>query len=67
MPLPPVKEWSFVQWIIAIIIMAACVAILYVALNVFGITIPPWAILMFWICVVAFVAIIAIKFLASLF
>lgn len=62
----PVGGWSFGQILIAIVIIAACVAIVYVALRQFGIAIPQWVIHIFWICAVAVVAILAIRFVLSL-
>lgn len=53
-------------WIITIIIIAAAIAILVVALKHFGVTIPPFVVTIFWILVVAAVAIIGIRFLMSL-
>ena len=52
--------------LIAVVILAACIGITYVALRVFGITIPEWVIKIFWIVVAAIVAIAAIRFVASL-
>lgn len=63
----PGGPWTFGKVIIAIIISAACVGILYVALGVFGVAIPAWVVTIFWIVVVAMVAIIAVKFLLKLF
>ncbi len=60
-------EWSFVNIAIAVVIVAAVVGIVYVAMRVFGVAIPQWVVHIFWICVVAVVAIFAIKFVASLF
>ena len=51
---------------IAIIIIGAVVGIVYVALQQFGVAIPPWVVRIFWIVVVAIVAILAIRFLLSL-
>lgn len=62
-----VLPWSIPQIVIAFIVIAAVVAIMYVALRQFGIAIPPWVIQIFWIVVVAVVAIVAIKFLLTLF
>jgi hypothetical protein len=62
----PVQSWGFGEIIIAIIIIAACVGIMYIALNVFGVQIPPWAIKIFWIVVVAFVAIFAIRLILGM-
>ena len=61
-----VSSWGLMEWIIAIIVLAAAIAIMWVALNKFGITIPDWAVKIFWICVVAVVAIVAIHFIMSL-
>lgn len=51
---------------IMIVIVAAVVAIVYVALRQFGITIPGWVIQVFWIIVVCFVCILAIKLVISM-
>lgn len=59
-------DWSFSGIVIGIIIIAAIIGILYVALKVFGVQIPQWAMQIFWIVVVAVVAIFAIKFLVSI-
>jgi len=66
MPIPPVAQWSFIQWIIAVIVVAACIGIMFVVLNVFGISIPPFVVTIAWICLAAVVGIVAIKFVASL-
>ena len=60
------RSWTFIQWIVAIIIFAAVVAVMYVVLPLLGLTIPGWIIQIFWICVIAAVAIAAIGFLVSL-
>jgi hypothetical protein len=54
------------HWIIIAIVIAAAVGILYVAMRQFGVEPPSWAVQIFWICVVAVVAIVAIKFVMSL-
>lgn len=58
--------WGIGEIIITIIIVAAAIGILYVCLRKFGVRIPQFAVSIFWICVCAFVAIIAIRFLLSL-
>jgi hypothetical protein len=60
-------KWTITNVILAIIIIAAMIGVMFVALQVFGVTIPSWAVTIFWICVVAFVACIAVKFIASMF
>lgn len=57
---------SIPQLAIYVVVIAAVVALVCVALNKFGIQIPDWARQAFWIVVVAFVIIVAIKFVASL-
>ncbi len=52
--------------IVAIIIIAAVIAVLFVALRVFDVKIPDWVLQILWICVVAVVAIFAVRFLLSL-
>jgi hypothetical protein len=56
-------QWSFGQWIVAIIVIAACVAVMYVTLNFMGIGIPSFIVTIFWILVAASAGIIAINFL----
>jgi hypothetical protein len=51
--------------LIAIVVIAACVALVYVALKQFGIQIPQWVIQCFWIVVVAFVIIACIRLVLS--
>jgi len=58
--------YSIGEIAIAIVVIAAIVAIVIVALRYFEVSPPPWVVKIFWICVVAFVAIVAIKFLVSL-
>jgi hypothetical protein len=58
--------WGFVEWLKAIVIIAACIGIVLVALRVFGVTIPEWAVKIFWIVVVAIVALAAISIVASM-
>jgi hypothetical protein len=61
-----IRAWGVVDWIIAIIVIAACIGILYVALRVFGVTLPDWFIKICLIVVVAVVAIAAIRLVASM-
>jgi hypothetical protein len=66
MTLAIVGGYSLASLIIFVIIIAACVGIMYVALNQFGVSIPGWVVQMFWIVIVAFVAIFAIRVLLSM-
>ncbi len=54
------------QIAIYVVIVAAICACVFVALRQFGIAIPNWVVQLFWILVVAFVVILAIRFLMSL-
>ena len=47
--------------LIYIVAIAACVALMYVALRQFGIAIPEWVVHCFWIVIVAFVVIFCIR------
>jgi hypothetical protein len=62
----PIATWSIVDILIAIVIIAACVGLMYVALQQFGVSIPPFAIKCFWIVVVAFVVIFCIRLVAGM-
>jgi hypothetical protein len=64
--LAPIATWGLVDIIIAVVIIAAIIGIMYVALRQFGVAIPQWAVTIFWICIVAIVAIFAIRFVAGL-
>ncbi len=64
--LAPVGTWGIGDFLIAIVVIAAAVGITYIALRVFGVTIPGWLVQIFWICIAAVVAIFAIRFVLSL-
>lgn len=61
-----IGEWTIVQVLIAIIVIAAAVGIMYAALQYFGVAIPPIVVRIFWIVVIAVVAIVAIKFIVGI-
>ncbi len=60
------RTWSFMQWVVAVILVCAAVAILLIALPAMGITIPPVFIQIIWILIIAFFAIAAIGLLMRL-
>lgn len=53
--------WGVGQIAIAVVVIAAVVALVYIALRQFGVAIPAWVQQVFWILVVAFVIILAIR------
>lgn len=57
---------GIVQILIIIIVIAACIGILWVALRQFGVSIPPFVVQIFWIVVCAVIAILAIKVILGL-
>lgn len=57
----PMATWSVGELAILIVVVAAVVALVYVALQQFGVAIPAWVQSVFWILVVAFVVIAAIR------
>ncbi len=57
--------YGLVHLVILAIIVCAVVGIALVAIRASGVPIPGWAVQIFWIVVVAIVAILAIKFLLS--
>lgn len=61
-----IAGFGIVNIAILIVVIAAVVALVYVALRQFGVAIPPWVVTVFWILVVAFVVIVAIKIVASM-
>jgi hypothetical protein len=58
--------WGVGQTAIAVVIIIAIIAIVVVYCRVSGVVIPAWLVQIFWICVAACVAIVAIHFLLSL-
>jgi hypothetical protein len=58
--------FSIAQICIFVVLIAACIALVYVALNQFGIAIPGWVVQVFWIVIVAFVVIFAIRLVMSM-
>ena len=57
---------SFAHMAIVLVIAISICGILYVVIKQSGIPIPGWVITIAWICLLAVVAIFAIRFLASL-
>ncbi len=64
--LPAVRTWGFGDFMIAVIVIAACIGITAILLAVFEIKIPPWAVKIFWIVLAAFVGIFAIRLLLGM-
>ena len=56
-----ITSWSIGEIAIAIVIIAAVVALVYVALKEFGVSIPGWVVRCFWIVVICFVVIFCIR------
>jgi hypothetical protein len=56
---------SIASLAITLIVLFAVVAIVYIAAKVMGITIPNWVVQIFWVVVVAFVCIAAIRIILS--
>lgn len=59
------RTWSLGEILIAVVVIAAAIALVYVALRQFGVDIPPWAKQAFWIVIVAFVIVLAIRLVLS--
>lgn len=60
------RTWGVGEIAILVVVVAAIVALVYVALRQFGISIPAWVTQVAWILVVAFVVIIAIRLVMSM-
>lgn len=58
--------WGISQILIAILIIGAVIAIVFIGLRQCGITIPPAVVQILWIVAIVALCIIAIKFLLSL-
>ncbi len=62
----PVSSWGLADILVLAVIICACVAIAIAAIKFFEIRIPPVVVYIFWIVVVACVAIFAIRLIASM-
>ncbi len=60
------RTWSLVDILIGVVIVCAVIALVYIALQQFGITIPDWFKKVLMIIVVAIVIIVAIRIVVSL-
>jgi hypothetical protein len=58
--------WGFGQIAVAIIIVLAVIAVVYVITRAMGVTIPAWLLQVIGIVIMAAVGILAIRFLLSL-
>ena len=58
--------FGIIQWLIVAIIVAGCIGIAIVASKQAGIVIPQFVRTIFWIVLCCVIAVIAIKFLASM-
>jgi hypothetical protein len=61
-----VRTWGFGELLIAIVIVAACIGIVIVAVRACGLAIPQWVVQIFWIVLIAVVAIAALRLVLSL-
>ncbi len=61
-----VRAWSLAELLVAVIVIAALCAIVYVAVRAMGVEFPAWAVQILWIVVIAAVAILAIRLVLSL-
>lgn len=59
-------NWGLGEMLIAVVVVAACIALVYVALRHFGIAIPPFVVQCFWIVLGAIVVIFCLRFVLSL-
>lgn len=57
---------SLVQLALLVILLAGLVAIVVIALRAMGVNPPPWAVQMFWVCVIVLCACLAILLIAYL-
>jgi hypothetical protein len=62
----PFAAWGVVDFLILIVVIAACVGLMYVALQQFGVAIPPFVVKCFWIVVCAALVIFCIRLVASM-
>lgn len=61
-----IRSWSIGDIAIAVVVICAIVGVVIVATRAMGVVIPAWAKTVLWICLIAVVAIVAIRFLMAL-
>lgn len=66
MPLAMIRGWGVGEIAIFVVVVAAIIALVYIGLTQFGVKIPGWVMQIFWVLVVAFVVIFAIRLLLSM-
>ena len=49
-----------------VVVTAAVIAIVYIAITQMGVAIPPWVVKIFWVLVILFVALLAIRLALSM-
>lgn len=62
----PFWGYSVGQALITLVVLAAILAIAYTAIRAMGTPIPQWVLNIFWIVVIAFVAVFAIKLVLTM-
>lgn len=62
----PIQTWGVADFAVAVVIIAALIALVWIALAEFNVGVPPWVIKVFWVVVVAAVVIFAIRLVASM-
>jgi hypothetical protein len=61
----PIKN-DLIGLLLAAVVIAGAIGILYVVMKVAGIVVPAFVITIFWIVLVVVIAVLAIKYIASL-
>lgn len=61
-----IAGWSILSLLILIVVVAAGITVVVIALRRFEVKIPDWVVQIFWVLVVAVVAVLALKLLWGL-
>jgi len=61
-----VLPYGIIQWLIVAIVIVGCIGIAIIAARQAGITVPPFFVKILWIVLCCVIAIMAIKFLATM-
>jgi hypothetical protein len=59
-------SYSIVQMVVMAIVLISVVGIAYVVAQANGVAIPPWVVRIFWIVVIAVVAIFAVRLIMGM-
>jgi hypothetical protein len=62
----PIHAWSFWDFLVLVIVIAGCLGVTYIVLQVCEVTVPPWVWKIIFIVGAVILGVWAIRFMASM-